>query len=162
MKMFYKHILVLLFSLLTYSTYSQLHHQSISVISNNYVGSEVLVFQSIGQLGPIGNFNTNKHKVFQGFQQPLLLRKLESNNLESSVITFPNPFDDKINFLFKKYKTNDISVSVYDLNGKLVKEFIQDVNFDLLSLNLADLEESTYVVTLKGINFFFSTKVIKQ
>ena len=145
-----------------FSMSAQLHHQALTVQSNNYISSELVVFQSIGQLSPIGNYSRNNNKVFQGFQQPLMKKYYINKTSNPLLVAFPNPFLDHINFLFKDYHPSQVNISIYDVNGKLIKEFNKGLNQDLLSLNLEDIKDSNYLITFKAPGFFYSTKIIKK
>ena len=151
-----------LFLISCFSMSAQLHHQALSVQSNNYISSEVVVFQSIGQLSPIGSYHSNKLNVFQGFQQPLMKKNYINKINSSSIIAFPNPFVEHVYFLFKDYHPSQVNISIYDVNGKLMKEFTKGLNQDLLSLNLEELKDSNYLIIFKAPGFFYSTKIIKK
>lgn len=156
---------IFLFIALIHSSFllSQLHHQTISSQSSNSTSSGYHVFQSIGQLSPIGNFSSNKQNVFQGFQQPLL-RKLYIQNLSyASVLTYPNPFENEISFQFISKSPKNLEISIFDLNGKLVKQLYKELNgLSILKLYLEDLRESSYIINMKGFNFLYSTIIVKQ
>ena len=166
MKKYVSHIMKIFLSLVVliscFSMSAQLHHQALTVQSNNYISSELVVFQSIGQLSPIGNYSRNNNKVFQGFQQPLMKKYYINKTSKPVVVAFPNPFLDHIDFLFKDYHPSQVNISIYDVNGKLIKEFNKGINQDLLSLNLEDIKDSNYLITFKAPGFFYSTKIIKK
>lgn len=153
----------MIFLVSTSSLYSQVHHQTISVQSSNFANSQFHIFQSVGQLSPIGNYSkTNKHTVFQGFQQPLLRKIIINPKNLSSVVLYPNPFKDEISFQFVAYIPKNLKISIFDLNGKLVKELYKVINGDVLKLMLEDLKATSYVISMKGVNFSYSTIIIKK
>lgn len=57
---------------------------------------------------------------------------------------YPNPVDDKLLIYFKKLITHSFTVSVFDINGKLVK--LETFNQSFVSLNMDDLSTGIYVV----------------
>jgi len=161
--MIFKKLIFLIFLVSTSSLYSQVHHQTISVQSSNFTNSQFHVFQSIGQLSPIGNYTTTgKQSVFQGFQQPLL-RKININPVNlASVLLYPNPFTEKISFQFVAYQPKNLKISIFDLNGKFIKEFNKEIESNVLELTLDDLKATSYIITMKGFNFLYSTIIIKK
>ena len=154
----------LILSLLLNSSFifSQLHYQAISVQSSNYKSSKYHVFQTIGQSSPIGNFSKNNQIVFQGYHQPILKIKDVSRLNSSSVSMYPNPFLGEINFKFLSHIPKNLEISIYDINGKLIKDFYKEIDSNILKLNLYDLTNANYVITLKGQDFLYSTKIIKK
>ena len=161
--MIFKKIIFLLFLVCSSSICSQVHHQTISVQSSNFTNSQFHVLQSVGQLSPIGNYTPNgKQSVFQGFQQPLL-RKINISPVNlASVVLYPNPFTEKISFRFVAYQPENLKILIFDLNGKLVKELYKVIKGDVLNLMLEDLKARSYIISLKGVNFSYSTIIIKK
>lgn len=141
---------------------SQLHHQSISSASGSYISSDLVVIQSVGQMGPIGNFKSDKLKFFQGFQQPILKKVIKANDLGSSFIAFPNPFSSDINFHYIDFKNEFVNISVYDINGKLLKELYEQTESNKLHLDLSEIKKGTYLINISNSSFDVSTKVLKK
>lgn len=157
-----KKLIVILSIFISFPLFSQLHHQSLSAQSNTFLSPDLVVFQSIGQFSPIGNYSVNQKSIFQGFQQPLIKKtKIDIEN-KYNVVVFPNPFEKYLNFLFKNYNPKKVKISIYDLNGKLIREFKKDIIKNQLRLFLEDLKDSNYLINIAAPGYFYSTKIIKK
>ena len=153
-----------LFTFIHYTVFSQLHHQTVSIGSSLIESSNFTISQTVGQLSPIGNYNSNGRLLFQGFQQPII--KIIKNNsyslINTSTVAFPNPFNEKINFKFFNEHPDLLEISIFDINGKLISKFNQKSEGDILKLNLEGLLDSQYLIMLKSSEYFYSTKIIKK
>ena len=141
---------------------SQLHHSSLSSVSSSNQGSNTIVLHSIGQMSVSGNFISNKISVVQGFQQPFLRPKAEEYIKNESIIVFPNPFSSDLNFKFGSIKPDNLTVDIYDVNGRFIKSLKINRIEDEIKLNLNYLMSTEYIIRLRGNNINYSTKVIKK
>lgn len=157
--------LLLLFSV---SFYGQvLHHQMISSQGTSTETADGLIIkQTIGQQSLIGTSGNKKYVVMQGFQQSLWGKYIASNNIEPiegiKTTTYPNPFIETINFQFSKPVVDIISISIYDILGRLVYEQKQKAVSAILTIDLITLPTSEYLIRLSGTNLNYYTKIIKQ
>ena len=142
--------------------YSQLHHSTLSIQSNNFDSNNAKVLYTVGQINPIGNFISYKSNIFQGFHQPLLKSTIKKNIIEYNILTYPNPFKSNINFEFKNISPSNIQIMIYDSNGRYIKSLYGISVQDVLSLNLVELSTAEYVVRLIGENLDYTTKIIKE
>lgn len=119
------------------------------------------VSQSIGQASVIGTHFNKGYYLRQGYQQPL--RKINvaggyNYNLEAKV--FPNPFNNSITITFSTSILNDISVILYDVEGKIIHSdyFLpaQKIN-----LKINSISSGTYLLKVTSGRQFFDTKLIK-
>lgn len=156
-----KQLLLLFFGFSVYG--QQLHHQMLSSQgSSNLLSTGVLVHQTIGQQSVIGNTKFSNTVVGQGFQQSLL-SKIGTTSLvnEISTTTYPNPFVDQIHFQFSKPISGLITISIFDVLGRLVykdqKESIQNI----LTLNNLHFSQNEYLVKLSAPNYNYSTQIIQ-
>ncbi|TDE01117.1 T9SS type A sorting domain-containing protein [Flavobacterium hiemivividum] len=140
-----------------------LHHQMLSSQGMTTKTAEgYIISQTIGQQSVTGNSNT-KEVVMQGFQQSLWGSFIASNEKAEIVTrTYPNPFKDIINFEFSQLMPNPIDIHVFDISGRLV--FSKEVKIEntILTVELANLPRSEYLVQLQTTNFKYYTKIIKQ
>jgi hypothetical protein len=153
-----------LFLLFSFSFYGQvLHHQMLSSQGDTKVLSNgVVVRQTIGQQSVIGN-SDGDIVVMQGFQQSLWSKYISSNTTEYiKTIVYPNPFIDKVNFEFSKPIQEIITVSVYDILGRLVFEQKKKPDEMILTIDLFQLPRSEYLVRLYSTNYNYYTKIIRQ
>ena len=154
----------ILLSFIHFASFSQLHHQTISIGSSQIESSNFTISQTVGQLSPIGNYNSNGRLLFQGFQQPII-KIIKNNNYSSvntSTVAFPNPFNEDINFKFFNEQPDLLEILIFDINGKLISKFNKKSEGDVLKLNLEELLDSQYLIILKSSEYFYSTKIIKK
>jgi len=77
---------------------------------------------------------------------------------------FPNPASEELTIGFSLVNTQSISLSLYDLEGKLVKTFITQKNYpanlhrEVIRLN--DLAAGNYILKLDGEDFQLSEQLI--
>lgn len=126
----------------------------------------LLVKQTVGQQSIIGTSSAKDYVVIQGFQQSLWGKYIASNKVDAVegiiTITYPNPFIETINFQFSKPISDDMSISIYDILGRLIYEQKKKIDNDILTVELAMLPASEYLVRIKATNLNYYTKIIKQ
>lgn len=157
--------LILLFSI---SFHGQvLHHQMISSQGNTTkMADGLLIKQTVGQQSLTGTSKNKEYVVMQGFQQNLWGKYITSNNIDAiesiKIITYPNPFTDAINFQFSKPIKEEISISIFDILGRLIYEQKKRVDNTIITFDLARLPTSEYLVRLNSPNLNYYTKIVKQ
>lgn len=141
----------------------ELHHEMKGAqggtvkLTNNHI-----VRYSVGQQTITGTYDSHVI-VQQGFQQKFIKNSFKSNNelVKIQAIAFPNPFVDAVQINFSENPGPIISVTVFDLLGRVVhnKEF---QNFDnKINLNLKELASAEYIVTFTSLNLIDSINLIK-
>ncbi|MEY4963248.1 MAG: hypothetical protein RLZZ323_567 [Bacteroidota bacterium] len=155
----------LLFILIGFPIYSQqLHHQMLSSqgVSNTLL-SGVKVSQTVGQQSVIGNYNFPTTIVSQGFQKNLL-SKSDVFVLADKIntIVYPNPFVDQIHFHFSKPLNGLISITIFDILGRLVYKDQKEVINNTINIDNLQFPDNEYLVKLSGTNFNYSTQLIKS
>lgn len=82
--------------------------------------------------------------------------------LNASVTAYPNPFDQKLTLEMELLQADEITVSVYNLQGQLVhQEQVQTAaGFREIQLNTASWAEGMYVYQLKGKKTIANGKVV--
>lgn len=152
----------LIFFLIPFFSFSQLHHSMVSVQSSYTDKYDINVLQSIGQLSLIGNFSSSKVSVVQGFQQPFIRLINEQPIVNQNIISYPNPFYSDLNIEFINNKPKTVRVDIFDISGRFIKS-LESKDFDnILNLDLEGLQSSEYIVNVKGNGINYSTKVIKK
>ncbi len=153
--------LLLLFSV---SFYGQvLHHQMLSSQgTTNKTAEGYIISQTIGQQSVIGNSNKDP-VVIQGFQQSKWNGYIAANlKTEITVLTYPNPFSDLINFEFLDPIDEEISIYIFDVAGRLIHKQKETLNNSVLTIQLSKLPKSEYLVQLRSISMTYYTKIIKK
>lgn len=164
LKNYFMKYFFLLFSL---SFYGQvLHHQMISSQgTSKKMPDGLIISQTIGQQSSTGN-SSNKYVVMQGFQQSVWGKYIASNKIDEidgiKTITYPNPFTETVNFQFSKPIADIISIYVFDILGRLIFEQNKKSVNNILTIDLALLPNSEYLVRLNTPNLSYYTKIIKQ
>lgn len=145
--------------------YSQdLHHQMLSAQGTSKVLSNgIYVSQTIGQQSVTGNYTQNSVTYRQGFQQSVWSKYINSSlNNPVTTVTYPNPFISTINFQFSQPIKETISISIFDIGGRLIYSEDKKANDNILTLELPNLASSNYLVQLSTTNFTYYTQIIKQ
>jgi hypothetical protein len=126
----------------------------------------LLLRQTVGQQSTTGNSTHKDYAVVQGFQQGLWPNYIASNSVDVvegiRTIAYPNPFVEIIHFKFSKPITDEISISIFDILGRLIYEQKKRADNTVLTLDLVRLPTSEFLVRLTANNFNYYTKIIKQ
>ena len=155
----------LLFLVLSFNTYSQhLHHQMLSAQgSSNLLTSGILIKQTIGQQSTIGNYKLPSAIVGQGFQQSLISKSLSTTLInEILTTTYPNPFVDQIHFQFSKPISGLITVTIFDLLGRLVYKEQKEASQNILTIGNFNFSQNEYLVKLSASNYNYTTQIIQS
>lgn len=144
-----------------------LHHQMISSQGlTTKTADGFLIRQTVGQQSLAGTSGTKEFGVIQGFQQSLWGKYIASNHLAAieniKTTTYPNPFTETVNFLFSKPLTDAITISVFDVSGRLVYEQTKKPVNAVLSIDLGNLTTAEFLIRLSTTTFNYYTKIIKQ
>jgi hypothetical protein len=154
----------LLFLVLSFSSYGQhLHHQMLSAQGgSNQVVKGLILHQTIGQQSVIGNHTLLHRSLGQGFQQTSLA-KSNSMLVTNQIITqvYPNPFVDRIQFQFSSPIYGMISVTIFDMLGRLIYSESKEASNSILILENLRFTANDYVVKLSTTNYNFATQIIK-
>lgn len=158
--------LILFFSASIISLNAQtLHHQMTSSQGNAFkLSNGYYVTQTIGQQSNVGNSVSENFRTIQGFQQSAWAQLISKNilPLDLSIITYPNPFVETINFKFSAPIEGELQILVFDTSGRLnVSRGIIAKN-NLVSVNLYFLPSATYLVQIKNNQITYYTKIVKD
>lgn len=156
---------LLLFSMTFYG--QTLHHQMLSSQGQSVkINNGLVIKQTVGQQSITGSSTNKDYVVIQGFQQSYWSKYIASNKIDVvegiNTTVFPNPFTESVNFQFSKPITEDISIFIFDILGRLVYEQKKKIDKNILTIDLAKFPTSEYLVRLNTNSFNFYTKIIKQ
>lgn len=153
-----------IFLLLCTNFYGQvLHHEMISSQGKSTkLSNGTLVRQIIGQQSITGN-STARYVVQQGFLQNNWAIKIAESDIKNAIIvtTYPNPFVSIINFEFSKLMDEEISISIFDINGRLIFDAKKKPTNIVTTIDLSMLPASTYLVRLKNSQINKYIKILK-
>lgn len=157
---------IILFLFFCTTTWSQkIHHQ---VVSSQGVTQKLpngmIVAQSVGQANAaIGNFKNNTMAIGQGYIQSYGKAKFTSpTKTLISVVAYPNPVVDQVNFKFSSNVGTTAIISLFDNRGRLVHSEKQAIDQEVASLSLAFLAEGVYFAKIETKDHHFSTKILKS
>jgi hypothetical protein len=158
--------IIYLFIFVTFTTVSaqQLHHQMLSAQgTSKALPNGMYVSQSIGQQSVIGSQTVEGYSYGQGFQQSTWSKYINATtNTIITTVTYPNPFISTVNFQFSQVIKDNISVSIFDVRGRLVFTEEKKPNGNILTIELPNFATSNYLVKLSSINYTYYTQILKQ
>lgn len=160
-----KKIVFFFFLSLHFSYAQRLHHQTISSQGGGFkLSNGAFVSQSVGQSSmALGNYKDTKTLIGQGFIQGF--SKSSSGSViptPATVVAYPVPAVDVINFRFSTPLSSSIVVSFFDTRGRLVLTQKGDPIQNVFSMSIASLSEEVYFTKIESSNYIFSTKIIKS
>jgi len=156
---------VWIFLALTLNSFSQdLHHQMLSSQgTSKTLPNGIFVSQTIGQQSVIGNYTKDGKTYGQGYQQSVWSKYISTNsNNAITTVTYPNPFISTINFQFSQAIKEPISVSVFDIRGRLIFSQEKQASGNILTIDLPNLASSNYLVRLSSPDYTYYTQILKQ
>jgi serine protease AprX len=96
-----------------------------------------------------------------------IIYKTRNNNISEefySLNIFPNPFNESINIIFYSSFEKNVTVTIHDATGRIIKEekhYVSDSYNELVIDDLSDLSSGLYFLTIKSENSFVTSKLIK-
>lgn len=140
-----------------------LHHQTLSSQGKSIkVNSNgITVSQSIGQISPIGNYNSSNLIVGQGFIQSVLMKTNNDSKVSIETIAYPNPFIDIIHFKFSLPVSGIIKFSLFDISGRLIFYKEKMAIDNVLTIDNLFIAQGEYLVKLDANKYKFSTILLK-
>ena len=158
-----KNTILLFLLVFTINTVSaQLHHQMLSSQGTTAkTSSGVIATQTIGQTSVTGNYDNSSFQIGQGYQQAFWGRIInEENSPDFEVSVYPNPFENDFNI---RYNGEGLmSVSIYDVAGKLVYNKDHLFTTPQKTINVDAISSGVYLVKLQSNKLNYFTKLIKQ
>jgi photosystem II stability/assembly factor-like uncharacterized protein len=116
-------------------------------------------------------FGKNKTHLFATtynglFRRPLLqsVSSTEESIRKYGVKVYPNPTSDIIYIdPGKSINTSEkfSSIRIYNIQGKIVNEILQENNHDIIQIDCSDLKPGIYLLHIEGDKLSFSHKIIK-
>lgn len=141
-----------------------IHHQALSSQGTGVkLNNGVYVNQTIGQQNVIGSHSKKGYIYGQGYQQGLGKKYSKKNVFPvNATINYPNPFIETIHFQFSKPIEGLITVTVYDMQGRLVFQQQKRASENILTIELGHLPASHHIVELSAFNYTYLAKILKQ
>ena len=132
----------------------------------------VVISETQAQVFTIGNVfkkETDPSFVFDWMPESSVninFETLSINNItEAKLSVYPNPFTDKVTIAYDLKTSSDVSVLIYDINGRIIKN-IQKANqksgINQLTIETRDLKTGIYFYNLKSNSGQITGKLIKK
>ncbi len=99
------------------------------------------------------------------FEYSQVVTVVNDNDLSPGIVTYPNPFSDRLSIDIKGAKAGNAGIQVMDISGRLIMSFdktILDGNQTLTLDGLASLSQGVYFVRVSALGLNNVTKLIKQ
>ena len=125
----------------------------------NYVGNDTIRFVACDN-GPLNHCDTIS--IIYYVVEPNAIP--ETNNLVVFGM-YPNPVNDKLIIQYYLYEPQDVTMNVYDVNGRLISESKISSSTDGLhhaQLSTADLPVGNYVVELKTAKLAYRKRIVME
>jgi hypothetical protein len=137
---------LIILTIFFFSATSLLYSQAIVTGSGGNATGSGSVSYTVGQLIVSTNTASNG-SVAQGIQQSIELFTLSNPELKTltlKAITYPNPTNDKIMLSLTDNKLEELSYSIYDVNGRLLK--IGKINQENTSIAMKYMVAGVYLL----------------
>ena len=121
----------------------------------------LFVQQIIGQSGAIGLSSASTYQIRQGFIQPIDGSKQSIKTEYLKVTVSPNPFPGEIRISFTEEISDELYVSLSDLNGKILY-FDRYPAAQELNLNFGSLQPALYIIKVYTDKKYYISKLIKE
>ncbi|HOY31402.1 MAG TPA: M43 family zinc metalloprotease [Bacteroidales bacterium] len=99
---------------------------------------------------------TISKSAFKGFEEDV------ETDTPAGMILFPNPANSNLNIAFNSDNNDEVLINVYDLTGRIVStvKFPSVKGQNTYLMNVSDLSEGVYVITLKNAGTLLNQKLI--
>jgi hypothetical protein len=146
-----------------FSQAQMVHHQMTSSQgASDRLANNVFVQQSIGQQSAVGNYLGSSFSVGQGFQQGKISKGKASPESSIQLTAFPNPFTSSLNFQFSAFIDGFITISIYDVMGRLVLTSEKELINNMISLDNLIFPNGQYVAELSTKKASFTINILKM
>jgi hypothetical protein len=143
-----------------------LQRESISIMGfSETLASGYYVSSSIGQQRAIGQFILdNNVYINQGFQHPIVFTICyeDCNPKNIKTMLYPNPFIDTVNLKFSEKINEEITISIYDILGRILYKKKEVPFNDELIINEINVKKGNYIIELKSVNYRYTAKILKK
>lgn len=101
-------------------------------------------------------FYWNKQYLWVGIDESV------ENNITNKLLTYPNPVTDFVNIGYTLTKKSNITIKIYDLNGRVVKMVnrMKPNGYHTEIINCSDLKKGTYIIQLLDGNNSSTSKFV--
>ncbi|EDP72531.1 Protease-associated PA [Flavobacteriales bacterium ALC-1] len=79
---------------------------------------------------------------------------------EDSLSVFPNPTQTELS-ISTRYDLGNVAITLVDINGRVVLEMQKEL-FNTITINTSQLQSGLYILSIKGDDFSYNEKIIKN
>lgn len=126
------------------------------------ISGGITVRQTIGQQSVTGNYRNSNFIIGQGFQQSNKMKPSSPSITIIEVITYPNPFIDRVNFQFSSPIQGIVKVSLFDILGRLVFSAEKLPINNILTIDNLFFSGGEYFAKLTANNYTYTTNLSKS
>lgn len=135
-----------------------------STLLASYSGTNIpkSVFSASGEMMMI--FQTNQSNTKSGWEAYYISGPtvgIEDINLKDKISVFPNPSNESINIKFD-IPMKDAKVSIYSIDGRLVKYKAEETTDKLIRFSTSELSEGYYIIKIQTTQGLISKSFIVQ
>jgi len=154
-------VLVLLLILFVSSVNAQAKQEVIASAGGYNVTGGLTLSWTLGET-IIPTFTNGNLVLSHGFQQQLIVTAIEEHiDIAVNVKVYPNPASDVVNISFDEPVEGDISITVLDSQGKLVKKDMIEAAMTEKQINLQEIPAGVYYLRLTKGKLVNVYKVVK-
>jgi hypothetical protein len=121
-----------------------------------------IIQESTGQSSVIGTYTTSEVILRQGFiQPPISIQGVIEEDTNIDAVVYPNPFTSSVNVAFKEELKGGLSISIYDLLGRLVYSNSRSAEKEI-RIDLDFLSSAEYILLITAANKQFKATLLKH
>ncbi len=91
-----------------------------------------------------------------------VITQLSSENTENTLFTYPNPANDVVGIQWKNVNTNNVTIELYDLSGKLIGTTEMKQGSSLAYFDTRNLYNGAYIIRVKIGNELITKRISVQ
>jgi hypothetical protein len=154
-------VFVLLTILFVLSANAQVKQEVIASAGGYNVKGGLSVSWTLGET-IIPTFTNGNLVLSHGFQQRLIVTAIEEHlDIAVNVKVYPNPASDVVNIGFDEPVAGEISITILDSQGKVIKEDMIEATMTEKQINLQEIPAGVYYLRLNKGKLVNVYKVVK-
>lgn len=126
--------------------------------ANQYILLNIAILPSISPNFTESSMDIDYVRVYQ--ESPVSIAQIQE---EDNINYYPNPIIDQLNIEVENTSDAIVPLSIYNMDGKLIRSYSETINNNKITLNNLDyLSKGIYLITIKIDNKDYSFKVYKK
>ena len=87
---------------------------------------------------------------------------ISPSEMNSGITVLPNPTTDQLTISFKRSTTEKATISLFDMEGRCIKQFVVSSNQSSTTISLAEFSSGVYFLKISDSNVAGTLKVLKN